>query len=102
MFEPDYQRAVDIRNTSKIVYAYFHADPKSLFMPAHDYAFLGPMWIVWFPETAEYTNIYPEQFDELYTLEENLPDAMRRIVSQFPTYKEWVDAMNGKIDGVVQ
>lgn len=96
MFEPDYQRAVDVRDKTKVVYAYFHADKHSLFMPANDYAFLGPMWIVWFPETAEYTNLLPEQFDDRYVLESNLPDDIRRVVSQFPSFTEWVDATNGK------
>ena len=95
MFKPDYQRAVDVRDPKQVVYAYFHADKHSLFMPAHDYSFLGPVWIVWFPESVEYTNLSPEQFDERYVLENNLPEDMRRIVSHFPTYEEWLDALNG-------
>ena len=95
MFEPEYQRAVDVRNSSKFVYAYFHADEHSFFMPADDYAFTGPMWIVWFPESAEYTALYPEQFDSRYILEDNLPDDMRETIKLFPTFKEWVDATHG-------
>ena len=102
MFEPDYQRAVDVRDRSKIVYAYFHADKHCLFMPAEDYAFLGPIWIVWFPETIEYTALKPEQFDERYTLESQLPEDMRHTVSQYPSFTEWVVATKGIHSGPMQ
>ena len=96
--KPDYQKALDIQDANKIVYAYFHADTKSFYMPCDDqYCYLGPVWIVWFPESVEYTNMEPEKFDERYVLEANCPPALRAKLDFFPSYEEWIEQVNGEV-----
>lgn len=98
-----YQRAVHVQNHKKVVYAFFHAAPDEFIEPNNDGRFfLGPIWIVWFPETIEYTSMSQGEFNEKYTLEENLPRAIRVKVSQFPTYDEWVAALREKDAHIVQ
>ena len=85
-----YQKAVDVRNPDKFVYAGLHDSEDWLGPFPGGLHFKGRLWIVWHPESVEFQDMAPEDFDERYVLEDNAPAAMRERFALIPTYDEWL------------
>lgn len=97
--EPIYQRAITITSPPRLVYA---AHLKMMTM-IYDDIFMAGNWIVWWtdkkiPLCQEFT---PEEFNEMFVLESNVPARMADRFQGMPNYAEWVEFHN-KVAGALQ
>jgi len=101
-----YTRAVPTRNCHAIVYAH-RLTRKDAVGPLLDEKYfvlhmcgethiarIGS-WIVWHPLSVEFELMPDDEFNERYTLYENLPPNVRALADRHPCYDDWVDMENG-------
>lgn len=106
MMEMHYTRAVPTRDCHAIVYAHrlTRQDAVGSWLDERHFvlcmcgethiARIGS-WVVWHPLSVEFELVPDDEFNERFTLYENLPPNVRALADKHPCYDDWVDMENG-------
>lgn len=104
-----YIKAVPLNDSGKIVYACqftedkFHFEEAPISNAAKAFflelagtilVFTPDSWLVWFPESIEFTDMTDEEFRAKYVPYDELPANIREKADRHPSYEKWCAEIN--------